>query len=214
MPRRSRWSRSRPRSCATGRRPVRMNLLDDSLSVDRAEAGKLTAGDGQPLPGPHALRAAPAAAASCSPAPPSARPSSGRARGRPARRSSRTRRCSSRRWPPAARRTLQAGLLATFQASIPSMAEELRGDGAAARHRRSTCAACSCRRRWTTWRGPRRRPPPQDRRRRAPAAGCDAVMLAQFSMAAARHRAEGAALPGPEQPRLRRARPATTIVNA
>jgi hypothetical protein len=51
----------RPPSSATGRRRGRMNLLDDSLSVDRAESGRLTGAMVQRFVDLAPMRSAPAA---------------------------------------------------------------------------------------------------------------------------------------------------------
>lgn len=176
---------------------VRMNLLDDSLSVDRARAGELTPA----LTERFITLARYVAGTGCSgilftcSAFGPAIEAAGRATGLPTLKPNEAMFEQALALAPAGR-PLMAGLVATFQASLPSMSEELeamaraRGialdlrcefvpdamqDLAAGRH--------------------------EDHHRKVAAgvarlAGCDVVMLAQFSMAGAREASQaGVACP-------------------
>ena len=164
----------------------RMNLLDDSLSVDRAQAGELTPAMVQRFVdlASYAQRAScDGILFTCSAFGPAIE-AAGRATGLPTLKPNEAMFAQALA-RHAAGATLRLGLLATFQASLGSMAAELQqmasergiavdlrsvfvpeamddlAQGRAAEHHRRIAAAAG------------------------ELAGCDAVMLAQFSMAAA-----------------------------
>jgi len=174
---------------------VRMNVLDDSLSVDRAAAGELTPAMTQRFV--HLARYAQGTGCSgilftCSAFGPAIE-AAGRATGLP------TLKPNEAMFEQAlAVKTgpLRLGLLATFQASIASMAEELQAMAAAQGRSVDLCSVFVPEAMDDLAQG---RVMDHDRKIAEAArslAGCDAVMLAQFSMAAAQP-AVAAQLPCP-----------------
>jgi hypothetical protein len=163
---------------------VRMNLLDDSLSVDRARAGALT----EPMTQRFIDLAHYAAGTGCQgilftcSAFGPAIEAAGRATGLPTLKPNEAMFEQALDLAPTGR-PLRAGLVATFQASIPSMSEELE---AMARERGIALElrAVFVPEAMQDLADGR----PQDHHRKVAAgaaqlAGCDVVMLAQFSMA-------------------------------
>ena len=164
----------------------RMNLLDDSLSVDRAEAGKLTDAMVQRFTdlASYAQRAGCGGILfTCSAFGPAIE-AAGRATGLPTLKPNEAMFEQALASRPRGD-TLKLGLLATFQASLGSMAHELEAMG------RTRGTAITLRTAFV----PEAmddlaagRPADHDRKIAAAArelSDCDAVMLAQFSMAAA-----------------------------
>jgi aspartate/glutamate racemase len=165
---------------------TRMNLLDDSLSVDRAQAGELTAAMVQrfvDLASYAQRNGCDGILFTCSAFGPAIE-AAGRATGLPTLKPNEAmfEQALARHVPG---RTLRLGLLATFQASLPSMGAELEQ---AARERgialdlRSVFVP-------QAMDDLARGEPGEHHRKVADAAraltDCDAIMLAQFSMAAA-----------------------------
>ncbi len=176
---------------------VRMNLLDDSLSVDRAHAGELTPALTERFitlaryvagTGCHGILF------TCSAFGPAIE-AAGRATGLPTLKPNEAMFEQALDLAPAGR-PLKAGLVATFQASLPSMSEELlamaRARGTALDLR--TAFVPEAMQDLAAGR-------PADHHRKVAAgvaqlADCDVVMLAQFSMAGAREASQaGVACP-------------------